>query len=268
MRSIAIVLLAFGCSSTVQLGTSGSVTGRRGQLNEVAGAADVADDIYRDRGFWDLVRQLPTWVDKIDAKATITGDDVGDALAYVRPAEQAYEIKHLGFCSHLPLVRGSGNADTSSCVLNHSRTVGRCGHVRLSIDHFPWASFDYLVNTIAHENTHTVGTGAGDCGCDDPRYRFTDTGKQLTDGMKAWLVSYRIGDLAQCYFARHRDPQATRVCFDETLNGQRCNRSIVECCDAGHDPDVLKDARANAARCKAITCPRPAQVRCAYEVTR
>lgn len=246
---------------------AGSVKGREhGPL--VASAALQANDVYKDPAFWALVEQR-SWVATYDATSATPGREVRAALQYLRPAELGYEIEHLG-AGNIPVIRWRWKdpvASTSSCTPDKQGDVGRCGRVHISIDFLPREP-GLLVNTIAHETTHTIGGGTGECGCTgDESARFTDTGMgELPDGLTAWLVSYGIGDLAQCYVQSKANGTDTWRCFDQTLNGDRCNRRIVECCPNDADTTAIVEARNANPRCKAVAtmCPKPDAVSCSY----
>jgi hypothetical protein len=83
--------------------------------------------------------------------------------------------------------------------------------------------------------------------------------------VEAWLVSYTIGDMAQCFYATHGDTgNAFHACTAETLDGQRplwhgtpVARAIVECCDrdSGASKPQRKELISRSAWCSTTVCP-------------
>jgi hypothetical protein len=273
-RAYHLLALAFAlvaCAETRKLGPTpalGTLAGAKSRLDEVATAVAAVQAIYADPTFWKLLEKR-RWIAGKNASTSISGAEVHAVLAQVRPADQMYEIEHVGFWSHLPLVDGAANASTRACARGR-HPPGGCGRIAISIDHFPWKSAWYLINTVAHENTHTIGDRDGPCGCgnlDNADSLYTDTGgDSLTDTTMVWLVSYAIGDLAECFARAQRNEIATWSCFDDKRNGDRCNRRIVECCPGDADTAATIDARAHTPACDAIApiCPKPGEVSCSY----
>lgn len=260
------MIFVMGCSATHKLDHGGTVTGPSDEGDAVVAAVKTAASVYADPEFWKLVEER-RWVAGLDATGSLDGKEVRARLEHVSPSAQTYAIAHVGFASFFG--HWGANAETASC----ETARGACGRITINIAQFPWWGDNYLVNTVAHETTHTIRDGAGDCGCapeDEPhRTRYTDTGHgRVPEAVEVWLVSYAIGDLAQCYANRAARP--VRDCFDDTLNGTRCNRPLVECCPSYADTEATADARARSPRCGAIalTCPAPELVSCAYGLAR
>ncbi len=83
-----------------------------------------------------------------------------------------------------------------------------------------------LVNTIAHENAHTVPLRS----CDDETYLYADN--DHSDDIEVWLVSYGIGDLAECYRKEGGVPAAVQDCMRGMKDGveNKGERLRLECC--------------------------------------
>lgn len=234
------------------------------QVNE---AVRAAESIYADTRFWDLVEKR-TWVGMDDAKTATDGCAVRAALQGLRPTKQHYGARHIGFWAHIPIVNWwkKGSFGITSACEDRKPEAGTCGRIYVSLDHFPEDELDFRVNTVTHEMTHTIGRGTGPCGCGDIRSRFTDTGGDSSDGLRVWLVSYGIGDLAQCFRTSDGDETKTWDCFDHLMDGQDCNRPIVECCPNAADTPAIEEARQRSPRCLGIKaiCPAPSEVKCKY----
>jgi hypothetical protein len=102
-----------------------------------------------------------------------------------------------------------------------TRTVATaevCSHVSVRPDRV--AAWDggapgLLVNTLAHEVSHLFAEGAcppGGGGATSPRYRDEGYGECT----RLYLVSYKLGDMAQCFY----ESRAGGGDFDACLNGR------------------------------------------------
>jgi predicted Zn-ribbon and HTH transcriptional regulator len=141
----------------------------------------------------------------------VSGAQVRDSLRQVAPASRQYRIKTLAG-SWIPFHTGGTLA----------RTVV-CGDITLDRKHMDPA---LLVNTVAHENTHTVPLRS----CDDERYLYTDS--DYSDDIEVWLVSYGVGDLAECYRQQRGIPAAVQDCMRSMKDGteKQGERLRLQCC--------------------------------------
>lgn len=175
--------------------------------------------VWEDDHFWDLVKPR-YWLPGPKAPF-ITGEDLVKLLHPARPGSRSYLIGR---------VRHATAATTV------------CGPISIDTNHVTAGS--YLINTVAHENTHFLGSGDGVLGCSGDgwgRFRFTDRG--YDDATLPWLVSYAIGDLAQCFSDRDGDPAETTRCFEHRLNGRdKVCRRWEECFNRTSSKNV-KDIR-------------------------
>lgn len=230
-----------------------TIVGARRFQSEVRFAVDAADEIYGSDAFWDLVSKR-AWLDGPDGNV-LRGEDVARVLRHSLPSRALeYDITRLGWDKFtFGLKKGSTVASTAAC-----------GTVSLDRRHI--GSLDYLVNTISHENTHTLGFGTGERQCDNP----TKLGSRFTDGthppeLEVWLVSYAIGDMAQCFYEQHEDAGAQfGSCFDMILDGAKPRRqgavvarSVLECCDIDSGVSRVQRAALRKASpwCATVSCP-------------
>lgn len=181
-------------------------------------AIEEADAIYESDTFWRLVAKRP-WLTGPHGEV-IDGAEVSRILRPAIPSQASeYDVTRLPWDRFtLGLWPGPTVASTATC-----------GPV--SIDERHVDNFSYLINTVAHENTHTVGEGRGTRGCDPPlvrRSRFTD--EEHPPDLEVWLVSYGLGDLAQCYYLYKGDEEKVERCFSETVDGKHDDRVALECC--------------------------------------
>jgi hypothetical protein len=230
-------------------------------------AIDRADAVYRDPRFWELVEAMPlVWLRSPEGP-WVNGSDLAARLRPVRPAAQQFRIGLVGWTQYVPVfgeiwhaLRGGGVAATAACANRDPAIPERCGVITVSLM-FTDDTAESLTNTIGHETVHTVGDGAGPCGCEGAKKaRFVDT-PVPGDALTAWLASYAIGDLAGCFAENDHDPRRSVACFDAMLNRGSCNRPIVECCgrETGDAENALlvelRKQPAVAARCATIQCP-------------
>lgn len=248
--SVAALLVACR-SSSQQLGTTGTIAGPKDNVSRWAPAIAAANDVYTNEGFWSLVAER-SWISSAAPDKAIPGSEVAAALRAVRPIEQQYDFKRFGW-GHVPFVRGGTNASTAACQVDENR----CGHIFLNIkDEEPFGS---LVNTVAHENTHVIGAAVGDgtvCHCTGTSdYAYSDTPDHPVDA-EVWMVSYGLGDLAQCFHESKGDREKTWACFDTHVDGKPMDRIAVECSPASSVPKKVLDELRRAAHHCAKTASR------------
>lgn len=237
----AVVLAAAACSGqTVPIGASGQVTGSGDELDRAVTAVGRADDVYADPRFWAMVDKRG-WLAHPESTVMLDGADVRAALGHIRPSNQRYSIEHVG-ASWVPFYAGA-KASTSHCTLDAARP-GLCGTILINVGNM--ADDLYLVNTVAHETTHVIGEAGGACGCEgaprDARYR-DDTDD---DAAKVWLVSYALGDLAECFYLMCGDETAVDQCMHHMVNGRYCDRRQLEChARSPIEQNVLQQLRAS-----------------------
>lgn len=246
-----IALWACGGGSVAVYGAETSPAGLAiqggddGQRPEVAFAVNKVEQIYRDAGFWDLVDTRGLWLRAQDGDAgnsstgseIVTSDFVRRRLSALHPAEGSYVLVR-AFRWYNPwrwVFAGPTTADTATC--------GATRILRRKI-----GSVDALIDTIAHENTHRVPhENDGLCKYDGSQTpEFTDT--PPTADAKPWLVSYAIGDLAQCYYHYGHDPEKAMTCFENDVDDADHCRVYDECCVETDSPAVLA-IRARAPWC-------------------
>lgn len=259
----ALLLLTGCCTTTIQVGKAGQIRGSKDSAEKVESATKRAGDVYANPAFWALVKRR-SFLASPSASHPTSGADVAAQLDSVSPNEAKQKVGHIFSCLTwlAPFWNGSCNASTSSCT----EDAPRCGVVHLNVRYVDEADVAYLVNTVAHEVTHLLGDGKGDCGCqgsDGPLY--ADGG--YSNAHVPWLVSYAIGDLAQCFDAADGDSAKAEVCFASTVNGSRCNRAIAACCPGEADPKEdaltgLKKLRDASPMCRKVRCPAKDRVAC------
>jgi hypothetical protein len=224
--------------------------GDDGQQQEVAFAVHTAAQIYADPAFWALVRARPLWLRAQEPEtrrtgavvpAEVNGDEVATRLLAVRPSDSQYDLVRV-FRWYNPwrwIFVGDVNAMTPPCAARTIRLLRR-----------KIADVASLINTVAHENTHIPGMGGGPLGCDGDgaeMNRFTDTPPEAS--ATTWLVSYVIGDLAECYYTSNRDPQQTMACFEHDVDEAGHTRLYRECC-AKTNSAVVHSIREQAEQCR------------------
>jgi hypothetical protein len=207
----------------------------RSQREVVQFAVAEIDTIWHDDGFWAMVAAR-WWLPSVTG-VPMPGAAVRDRLRAVRPAEREYHIANIGW-SHVH-IRGRTTATTGGCTTT-------------TIDRLHTASLSYLMNTIAHENTHSVGVRGEVTGCADAASLFTDSdyGEETTP----WLVSYGVGDLAECYRINSGDRARTLTCFDGQIDGEPADRRRQACCATEHLGEHLSDIRKQSNLCVAVAC--------------
>jgi len=222
--------------------------------SQVLHAIDSADAVYDSDEFWKLVIARP-WLDGPNGKV-LAGAEVAGILRSATPSSaRRYDIRRLGWDKFtIGLIPGSVVASTKACGA-------------ISLDRAHIRRFEYLVNTVAHENTHSLGLGTGARRCDNAP---SDDGSLFTDGshppeLEVWLVSYAIGDMAQCFYSSAGDAGASfQQCLSTNLNGgtplrqgKPVPRAVVECCDPalGAGQSQRKQLREASPWCASLVCP-------------
>jgi hypothetical protein len=252
-RGLIAIALISCAKKTVSLGAGGRVEGHVDEVDAVVRAVSAADEVYGDERFWKLVKRR-SWISSARPTNALGGDEVAARLSSVRPIGQRYRLRHIG-AGWLPFVSGGTTASTASCVLDEQRPM-QCGVITVNEDKLDRAS--YLVNTVAHEVTHVVGAGVSEtvCRCDKELEGpiFTDT-PEHPDELEVWMVSYTIGDLAQCFRDEQGDERKTEDCLYHHINGNEAERVTIECCKKSPLPkDVLNALRSSTGRCN-FECP-------------
>ncbi len=256
--TLLVLLLAPGILS---LGCSRYVWPRRGadDLRDIAGgnseesavvanAVAAADTVYADPRFWRLVEDR-WWLASPMALEPMPGLKVVQALVPMVPSSNHYRLTDIGW-SKLQIFMGGTIADTDVC-----------GVIRIDEKHID--DVEHMVNTIAHESTHVIGDSVGLIGCvvrpgQQLGYAFTDNG--YDDATKVWLVSYTIGDLAQCFYSSTATNEDFAGCFDRTIDRQKYapgERLRQECCASATTEDerkLVSAVRRASRRCLDVSC--------------
>lgn len=248
LLSVVLFVSAPGCGSTTQrFGATGSVSGPSDNVKRLGPAVLAADGVYQNPAFWALVAERK-WISSANPARAIPGSDVAGSLEQIRPRAQTYTFKHFGW-GYLPFFRGGTNASTAQCVLNQEQ----CAHIYINVKDDD--DLSRLLNTVAHENTHDIGAAITDntrCHCTNTEENaYLDTPDHPI-AAEVWMVSYGIGDLAQCFATSNGDRAKTWACFGATVNGEKQDRAKIECVDASSIKSaVLAELRAAAAECHA-----------------
>jgi hypothetical protein len=247
--SILAALAVAACGGAqVATGTVGSVSGPSGKVDRVVAAVRSVDAVYADPRFWELVKRR-AWLAEPDSTVVTPGEEVAAILSAVRPSEQRYVLQHLGW-SRVPFKSGGTYGSTSACV-RPAADSPQCGLIRINKKRVDDPV--HLVNTIAHEVSHTVGIAcSGMCRCaGNLASRYLDT-PAPSESVLVWLVSYALGDLAQCFHQHRGDEVKTLRCFDGTVNASRMNRIELECSAQSPLPaDLHAQLKAAMGRCPA-----------------
>jgi hypothetical protein len=151
--------------------------------------------VLTDPRFAAAVRGYDGWIPHVGAESTMTGDSVLDSIL-------THEYRNVQFLVNSPV-----NAiAVTNLGEHHHGIVIRSSQVR------KWSLFAEaraeLINTIAHEMTHLVPDPDTPC-----TMAYTDDGHD-SDTEKS-LVSYRVGNIAECVFlAREGLEDQAQSCFD------------------------------------------------------
>ena len=194
----------------------------------------LVDEAWNDPRLWNLVAARP-WLQS-PTSGVLSGPVVADKLRAVRPILSRYRIRPISFWSYFGFA-GKTTAETTAC----SRIDISGPNVRNDL---------YLVNTVAHENTHWLGSKPVFCSAPNKESFFEDG--DYSDMTKPWLVSYAFGDLVECFVAAQGDETATAACFEHTIDGSCESRRKGECCVRGQNggvPQNIADVRRQSGRC-------------------
>jgi hypothetical protein len=230
-----LLLLSACCPHQVALPDHRSVTiwgGGADRQATLAKAIYVADAVWRDPRFHELVDEQ-WWLPGPDAPP-MKGTDVEKALEGVSPADARYRLVWLYsfwglFKLQFLYTTTHGETDPCDPIEIHRR----------------WALRPHLINTVSHEVTHLVRTQGNSCSS-----MFTDEG--FSTATQPWLVSYGVGDLAECFADNGGNAEATRACYAQILDMKRDCRTYEQCCDvagAKAPPNVVA-IRRRAPQCK------------------
>lgn len=255
MRRFASFLVGLGtassgCSETLTPiePNSGYVLGSNAEhIDKTVTAVRAASAIYSDGAFWARVASRPYLVEP-DASGCEAGGTVARVLRNVDPIHRAYAHGLLDW-SKAPFITGRVNAVTFACA-------------DVTLDRKHIQSLEMLVNTVAHENAHVPAIGSGLIGCDGEHEgsRFTDGDPD--DATKLWLVSYVVGDIAECHYLASAQPTEWTFdkCFSHVINGKldpAFDRHHEECCAKSkydHRNAALTHLRAQASWCAPAAC--------------
>lgn len=234
---------AHGLTNGEPIDVSGGSAKQRRAVQEAVAKVDA---IWKDDHFWDIVAGR-SWLPS-PTEAPLPGKVVADVLRSIAPAKRSYRLVTMGW-GMIPLVKGGTIGKTDACRPTY-----------LNKKHMDPS---YLVNTVAHENTHSLDAAGIWVGCSDGNMNmFKDN--DYSDRTKAWLVSYGIGDLAQCYADNNGNSSATLQCFDSNINGQAvyvngapASRTKAECCYQPNPGEHLCDIPERLALCAAAGCSPP-----------
>lgn len=201
-----------------------SVTGGNETMrSNVMSAVLATDSVWRNEHFWALVEERK-WLPS-PTGMPIDGHQVAKTLRTLTPSQAQYKVKNV-----------------PSSVFRRMRGVRAmtpvCGTV--SLYRHAVGDMSALVNTIIHENTHRFGDSKG-------QFLYSDTGHD--DSTRPWLVSYALGDLAQCFYDADGNKSGTIACFNQRINAANgvCRRWKE--CRAGElskVPENLKEIRQQA----------------------
>jgi hypothetical protein len=140
------------------------------------------------------------------------GEEVAEFLSKGLPASVTFLERPQGFCGFFGM--GSTTGTTK-------QAIGVVSLAPFRIEEWINGRSGLLVNTLAHELTHL-----------DPRYIDGDD-REYCD--EATLVSYRVGDLAQCLYESKGNSVDLEQCATTMTNGvpDRVAR-LTDCHDAAH----------------------------------
>ena len=207
--------------STVKVvdGTSTRRTAVRDSVVTVA-------SLWEQDAIWTFVAGRP-WLPAPD-REPMCGPEVVARLRPNDPLSHEYRIGTIGFWSFFGFP-GETNAETTACgaILVNGPNV---------------TEGTRFVNTIAHENTHTLGSGTGPLGCEPPSakhvWAFQDGA--YSNETKPWLVSYAFGDVAECFLETCGRQGRMEACFNRKINAADSCRRKDECCG---EPSDSRDSK-------------------------
>lgn len=228
MRLVIAISIALAACGPKPTGTHPIAGGDEAQRAALHAAVQTTEQVWRSPAFWDLVAAR-TWIPG-PGQQPVGGIVVRAALEHHSPAAQKYRLVAFYGRRVWTVIRTSANAETAPC-----------GTIDLIRRRVPSPG---LVDTVAHENTHLVAK-PGTC---EGLYEDGD----YTAAELPWLVSYGIGDLAQCFATSGGDPARTTQCFEQHVNADTDCRIERQCCTP-NAPTNVRAARAAAPQCTA-TC--------------
>ncbi|HEU4536953.1 MAG TPA: hypothetical protein VFS00_22680 [Polyangiaceae bacterium] len=192
-----------GGAFEVRLGQTGAADRRR--LREALGELR---SIFDDPAFRRRVRQA-RWLEAVDGELLEDGESV---TAQILEGEApAFDV----------LVNPQGAGQWLGVDTKTVATAEACSHISVRperVARWDGPARGLLVNTLAHEVTHLFAEGgcpSGEAAAGDaavPRYRDEGYGECT----RLFLVSYKMGDMAQCFY----EERAGGADFDACMNGR------------------------------------------------
>lgn len=224
--------------------------GSDGQRAQLAFSIRTVDSIFSTPDFWSLVKEREMLLRAPEEQihrgkplaAIVDGAYVADQLKLLRASTARYKLVRVFSWWNVWRWIFAGNTTAQTFV------CGRIEILRRNIDSVP-----SLINTVAHENTHRLGMGTGAERCaggDDVRSaNFVDG--DYTHAMVPWLVSYVIGDMAQCFYEAQGERSKTLACMDKGVEFSEGCRPYAECCEAqeGSTQELVVKLRELDSRC-------------------
>jgi hypothetical protein len=243
----------------------------RATLREAFGAVC---SVFRDPGFRQFVMDQSTWFSDSAASCRLVAPgQVASDLLDRSPPRLHVVVNWQGL--------GGTLARTNACVGTPDDPSGFYSYIALGPGRVAkWRSNDgadrgLLVNTIAHELTHTV-VNAGACerdagfGMNQPnRIAYRDGG--FDDCTRPSLVSYQFGDAAEAWYRSRGDRQTADRHFEQHVDSEpvhdgRLQRRLR--CAGGFTHDASGHADRRACYGFLAADARPAQVPCQDGVRR
>lgn len=223
-------LVGVGCTHNVDgVSIRGGNDERRAA---VAQAVHTAEAIWRDDGFWALVERH-WWLPAPGAKG-LDGFTVHRTLGGHQPISVKYRL--VVFFGWKPW-HAFHDGESSPC-----KPIDLLAR---------WLPTPTLVDTVAHENVHAANA-TGDCKKSTFLDESDDNNKRYD---RAWLASYGVGDLAECYANNAGDVARTESCFEQNINRHPGCRTFDRCClNPDSAPKYIKDIRSAAPECADLNC--------------
>ncbi|HEX8437960.1 hypothetical protein [Archangium sp.] len=169
--------------------------------------------IYQDEAFRALVREFDGWI----TRATDCNPMRGEAEFKVSGDTVVATVLDGGFEEVHYLVNRHAGAIATTGIGSWNRTAINPYQVDMWWSHGDIKTKSELINTVAHELTHLVPTPQG-------IQRYQDDGHG--DCTETYLVSYRLGDMAACYY-RLKYKQVTD--FEQCMAESRTREDGDEC---------------------------------------
>jgi len=212
----------------------------------LAKAVAAAEQIYASAAFSHLLTghkwlRAPSEEERLPSMpAIVEGEDVAVLLGAARPIGATYRIVVNLYPWEFWRYAFPGRTDADTAV---------CGDI--SLRRGVVVDGSYLVKTVAHENVHRLdqSTHLSSCAIGNARYEFSD-GNYDTNSV-AWLVSYAVGDLAECLYQEAGNEDRARACFERS--GDKAGRHYAECCDRdGPASPLVETIRRDSKRCEDV----------------